>query len=307
MGKLSSEKDGGENSDQSVRDWLADMMANFVVNTAAARSEKTLRGPFEAERWFEVDGCVSVFQTPVEPPRFIILSNYPALRQVLSDLGVPENPRTIYYSCFVSGGDYANATGEAYKKSQLFTVELFGRFLNSTFGEDIERELPIWRRPMFWNDATGEEIAIWRTRVYSQPLADLDLRPSQPMSPYVPCFPYLETRWHPDRDRKAFLLGGLEGFTGGFSLLRKFFRRASSILDGSPARFGRPPLDPMEFYKTVVRACHELWIEDGEKPGQARVALRLNISDEVFDKRWAKTNRRWADIPPPSDLPKRSR
>src|ERR1041385_2672958 len=176
MGKLSGEKEGreDENSDQSVRDWLADMMANFVVNTAAARSEKTLRGPLAAERWFEVDGCVSVFQTPVEPPRFVILSNYPGLGQVLSDLSISENPRTIYYSCFLRGGDYAEATGEGYKKAQLFTVELFGRFLNSTLGEDIERELPMWRRPMFWSDSTGGKIAIWRTRVYSQPLADLD-------------------------------------------------------------------------------------------------------------------------------------
>lgn len=275
--------------------------AKLIAKTILANSMDALEEPVEAESWVAADGRVAVYQIPVEQPRFIILSNYPLLRQVLWDLGMPNVPQAIYYSCFLGGGDYTNTTGETYRKSQLFTVELFGRFLDSVVPEDVERELPKRWQPNFWNDSTCEDVAIWRTRVYSQPLTRLRLAPPQPMSPYSPSFPYLERRWVPARDRDVLLLGGLEGFSGGFSLLNKFYQRASSILYGAPARWGRVPMDATEFYKVVVRVHNKLWIRDGIKPGQKQVALEMGLNLNTFRSRWKKTEANWDDIPGPFD------
>jgi hypothetical protein len=257
------------------------------------------------DNWFGVNGELSAFKVLFNPPSFIIKSNYPRLQPLLYDLGIPEDPTAIYYSWFLRGGDYSKAKGEAHRRAQGFTVECFGKLLNSGFGQDLERQLFQRSEQRVWSDSIIEDVGVWRTRVYRESIADLDICAARPMSPPTPEFPYLESKWDQCRNLEVLRMGGFESYAGCFTTLKEFYKRTANILMKSPVRFGRHPLDPMEFYETVVRACHEIWIEEGEKPGQAKVALKLNISDEVFDKRWGKTFARWADIPPPPNLSKR--
>jgi len=260
---------------------------------------------FARERFFG-DGAIShVYQRRLAPPCFMIFPSFPQVRRVLSDLNLPNDRRAIYYSAFQSAGDYLGVTGKTYTKCQRFTVELFGVRLSPAYTKKYAPQYNIFSPATFWSESSSEVIQVWRTRVYSHPPADIGISSSQPMSPYSPSFPYLESRWHPDRDKTALLLGGLGGYKYAFSELDKFYARAFSILSKTPIKEGRPKgsglfSTRLEFWKRAVKIHNELWIKNGTKPSQGEVAWVMNkMSVNTFKDLWSHTDGYWADIPPP--------
>lgn len=266
--------------------------------------QEDFRQRFARERFFG-NGTVSyVYQRRLDPPCYIIFPNFPKLARVISDLNLPKDRQATYYSTFRRGGDYLGATGKTYEKCQLFNVELFGMRLSSQFQRKNRNKEYRLSPPTFWRESRDEIIAVWRTRVYAQPLNDVGICPAQPMSPYAPFFPYLEGRWDPDQGRTVFLFGGWEKFKFGFSLLEKFYNRAFSILAKAPFKYGRPTgsgiyLDLEEFWKVAVKVHNELWIKNGTKPTQSQVAWELKLPLPTFKDYWSRTGVRWRDLPPP--------
>ena len=249
--------------------------------------------------WFAVNGHTSVLKLLFDPPSFIILSNHPGLRPVLYDLGIPEDPTAIYYSWFLRGGDYSKAKGAAHKRAQRFTVECFGKLLDTGFGKDLDRQLFERSNRPVWSDKLIEDVGVWRTRVYQQSVADLGICAAHPMSAWSPEFPYLESKWDQSRDQEVLQMGGCESYAGCFSDLKEFFKRTANILTKSPVRFGRTPIDREEFREMAVEIHNRLWIETGEKPSRERVALEMGLNPNTFISRWGNTGGDWDRITKP--------
>lgn len=282
---------------------IAGVLGNaFLAELESGSTEYDVIKPLAPERVFVVKDRISVYQRRLQPPTFLVLENHPGAIKVLIDLDLAYNPGEIYYSCFVGGGDYVGAVEEAHEKCQRFTVELFGKLLRSKDPELLhhDRHFP----PELWTESSWELIHVWRKRVYVQPLATLDICPAQPVSPHSPSFPYLESRWHPDRET-SLLLGGVEGYKHGFRLLERFYDRAFRVLTKSPFKSGRPKgsglySDPYEFWLEVVRVHTRLWIKNGRKPTQPEVAIEMGMALPTFKDNWARTRALWSELPRPS-------
>ena len=254
------------------------------------------------DNWFSVNGELGAFKVLFNPPSFLIKSNYPGLQPLLYGLGIPEDPTAVYYSWFLRGGDYSKAKGEAHRRAQDFTVECFGKLLNSGFGQDFDRRLFQSPERHVWGDSMVEDVGVWRTRVYQKSIADLDICAARPMSPQSPEFPYLESTWDQSSDREVLRMGGFELDVGRFSILREFHMRAANILTKSPVIWGRTPIDRNRFRDMAIEIHNRLWIETGEKPTQDRVALEMGLNPHTFKSRWAKTDGDWDTIPKPTRL-----
>ena len=250
--------------------------------------------------WFSVNGEIGTIRFLIDPPSFLITSHYPSVRPLLYDLGILEDPTALYYSWFLRGGDYSKAKGEAHRRAQDFTVECFGKFLNSGFGQDFDREL--FQRPgrRVWSDSRAEGVGVWRTRVYQKSIEDLGICAARPMTPRFPEFPYLESTWDEESDREVLRMGGFEEDVGRSAINMEFLVRAANILTKSPVKWGRTRIDRNRFRDAAIEIHNRLWIETGEKPNRDRVALVMGLNPFTFNSRWANTDGDWDNILKPT-------
>ncbi len=257
------------------------------------------------DRYFRRARALQVYQKRLNPPCYEIWPSFLGVKRLINDLDLPTNPKEMFFSKLIAGGDYAWAVNGNYGRYQNYAVEVFGLEMSGILLNETckRKKLPDPRQyttpPKYWFESPMELIQIWRTRVFRS--CSFTPSTANPLTPYRPNFPYLEKRWHPNVADATFTLAGIEENSLAPAPLKRFYTDAYKILTSSRSRPGRPRgsgcyKNRQEFFKEVRDIYRKFVAQFGRRPLQKEVIVRMPVSVSSFKRYWSQTKLRWNKV-----------
>lgn len=250
------------------------------------------------EPYLSEDGS-PVLKHRKDPPEYAILLRFPGMSEIVNELGMPKDRDVIFNLSYVSVEDFLYHVGYSYlaniRRHQSYTVELFGMLvkLPEVFYPGVKIPLPdpsqYKCQPRYWWVDGNRPVQIWRLRVLTCPLEDIETSELSPFGKFPPGTLYVEERWHPLADMKKIFIGGLEQASKQRGIgLHRLHKDALRILEGNfePSRGdvkigrtrGSTYYTPGEFARALGREYKRLYEQNKQKPGRKAVAAALKIS-----------------------------
>jgi hypothetical protein len=225
------------------------------------------------------------------PPGYNIFSSFAGMRRILNELNMPDKADNVYSLRFYTAAYYLKCLGRSlpkkYDECHKYTVEIFG--LRVKLPEDFRfgMKVPLpdptqyYCAPDYLTEAEISHTQIWRLRIISCSIEEVETRLSNPFGIFPPGTLYFEERWH-HQDGKTRLIGGLEPRSGNYGTSLDGFRKnAICILDGY-RKPGRPRgtryFTPSGFRSAVKAHYEELYNPNERQPLPKEVAIKLGIS-----------------------------
>lgn len=252
----------------------------------------------EDQSYYPSEGDPQVIRHENYPPAYVIVPSFPGVSQIITELDMPRESDVIYNLSYLSVEDFLNFRGYSYvndvRRSQSYSVELFGLLVNLPENFRIGMTVPLPDpsqykcQPMYWTEHGFRVVQIWRLRIFTCPVEDIETTLFRPFGNLPTGTLYFEERWHPLADMKRKLIGGIETVSKIKGVgLDRFYADALRILGGnfdslnSAVKVGRTRgttyITATEFPHKLREAYQRLYELKGEKPKQEAVAVELKI------------------------------
>ncbi len=236
-------------------------------------------------------------------------SHHKDVRALLHDLHISDPPQGQYFSQLFSGKEFFKGNSNALKRLHNYAFELFGLrvpppdplSLKHLYQQPYPSSFDSKLKPRYvWVDSFFI-IEVWRYRVFSPPLGDLQVNISNPITLQYPGLMYFEERWHPSTGHQVNVCG-LETLSSSqlSAKLGRFIMDALRILKYVDTRGRRP--GPVKYKKAEVfnRKMNEIYIKLTEMSGhhatQEEVADVMKISLSTLKNRIRDYNAPWPPI-----------
>jgi hypothetical protein len=251
----------------------------------------------EDQSYYPSKDVPQVIRHEDRPPAYAIFPTYPGVSKLITELDMPTESDVIYNLSYLSVEDFLNFRGYSYvnniRRSQ-YSVELLGLLIklpeNFCLGMTVPRPDPSLYKcePRYCIEHGFRLVQIWRLRVYTCPLENIETSCCSPFGKFPSGTLYVEERWHPLADTKRRLIGGIETVSKNKGLgLDRFYADALPILEGnfktlkSDVKMGRTQgttyYTATEFPHKLREAYQKLYDLKDEKPKQEAVAVELKI------------------------------
>lgn len=252
------------------------------------------------------------------PPAYAIFPSFPGVSELVNELDMPKSPEVIYNLSYLNVEDFLNYRGYSYvagiRKCLPYTVELFGLLVKLPegfcFGMTVHLPDPSLYKcqPRYWIEHGFRPVQIWRLRVLTCSIEDIETNVSNPFGKFPTGTLYFEERWHPLADTKRMLIGGIEKASKSKGIgLDRLYKDALGILGGSfdplmsdvkkGRRTGTTYYTEVDFPPALKEAYWRLYEQNNrQKPKQIAVANELKISRSTLRRYLIKFNVPWPDV-----------
>lgn len=251
------------------------------------------------------------------PPAYAIFPSFPSVSEIVNELNMPKSPDVIYNLCYLSVEDFLNYRGYSHvmgiRICPSYTVELFGLLVrlpeDFRFGMTIPLPDPSLYKsqPRYWTEHGFRPVQIWRLRVLTCPIEDIETNVRSPFGKFPAGTLYFEERWHPLADTKRMLIGGIEKASRSKGIgLGRLHKHALGILGGnldplmSDVKKGRTIgttyYTAVDFPSALKEAYWRLYEPNRQKPKRLAVAIELKISRSTLRRYLIKFNVPWPTV-----------
>lgn len=222
------------------------------------------------------------------PPGYIIHQNFNGMRKLISDLDLPKQPDSVYYSTFFEAEEFvSHMPRRSLAKYQKYTVhavgiEIFPPASQIGGATPLPDASQYTCPPKYWRECGVRLIQIWRLRIFSEPFENIQTSLSEPFGTLPSTAIYLEECWHPraNRTRTLFGLENVHHYRG--MRIQEFYEDAVKILEDEVV-IGRPPgtgefRSREQFVDALIEAYRAASNGYKIRPTQLAVAEKLIIS-----------------------------
>lgn len=235
-----------------------------------------------------------------DPLIYRIRGSFPAAQEIIKTLGMPANTSETYWLLITKG----NRIRKKHKKYGNYAVEDFGIGIKGVKLDpeteiSDETHLPNWpldpqmpdpsaykREPRYWRLFGGVHLVqVWRSRVFSCPLDDINSTVEDPFSLKQPRIMYFQETWHPHRGQKRWI-AGLENTEHSTKWdLSEFYRDALRLLGYKTRKLGPYAYVNIDvFLRDFEDACAKVRQRQTRRPSLTNVALELLIDRRTLKK-----------------------